>query len=382
MYTAFLALPPVESHTGQSTLDATTIPEVLPEAAEGSSAAVLNNAANTLNSKLLNNDTVKYVVVPAMFGGLGSVALRFIQEGGNFMATANAQENIQETGQPIEQTDNEAAQTASGLIEQSVQGGGEPTEQEPETTNSRENQPQQITQEATIAHDFVPSIQMSAGFEFLILVTSSILLGAVVGFIGAILSLDGPPEQANNKSKLAATALMFALFFPSVITVFQENAMSQAKLIKADKDRNVLEEQVRQKSEQAENLQAVAHDQITNNIEILDGDSTDSDPSSTDGQSSLIQGQTLPNSTITENQTALIDSTKSLVLNATSEEKAKEFITSIFRIGNSDNSDVREHAIRALREIEANPALSETVQQAATEKVEKLLTVEALEIPE
>ena len=293
---------------------------------------------------------------------------------------STSEENIQEIGELAEQPENEMAEPE--LIEQSGQVGGEPTDQEPETRNSRQNQPQQTTQETTIAHDFVPSIQMSAGLEFLILVTSSILLGAVVGFIGAILSLDGPPEKANNKSKLAATALMFALFFPSVITVFQENAMSQARLIKADKDRNVLEEQVRKKSEQAENLQEVAHDQITNNIEILDSDSTDSDPSSTDGQSILPQGQLLPTNTLTENQTALIDSTKALVLNATSEEKAKEFITSIFRIGNSDNSDVREHGIRALREIEANPTLSEAIQQAAKEKAETLLASEELELPE
>ena len=378
MYTAFLALPPAESQTSPSTLDATTIPQVGLEATEGASRAV-SNTENALDSQLLNNDTVKYVVVPAMFGGLGSVALRFIQEGGTFMASTS-EENIQEIGELAEQPDNEMAEPE--LIEQSVQVGGEPTDQEPETRNSRQNQPQQTTQETTIAHDFVPSIQMSAGLEFLILVTSSILLGAVVGFIGAILSLDGPPEKANNKSKLAATALMFALFFPSVITVFQENAMSQARLIKADKDRNVLEEQVRKKSEQAENLQEVAHDQITNNIEILDSDSTDSDPSSTDGQSILPQGQLLPTNTLTENQTALIDSTKALVLNATSEEKAKEFITSIFRIGNSDNSDVREHGIRALREIEANPTLSEAIQQAAKEKAETLLASEELELPE
>ncbi|WP_031293178.1 hypothetical protein [Leptolyngbya sp. Heron Island J] len=378
MYTAFLALPPLDSQIDTTEPETTPVPETIlptpPAISELSTAAAktVNSSVNELNRTLLSNDTVRYVVVPAMFGGLGSVALRLIQEGGSFMAAANAQAIETQDGEEL------TAQTESEGEEQGSQENLGQTELGVETQddNASDIQESQTITEEAIVHDFVPSIQMGAGLEFSILVTSSVLLGAVVGFIGTILSLDGPPEHANNKSKLAATALMFALFFPSVITVFQENAMSQAQLIKADNERNVLEEQVREKTQQAENLEDVAHDQIINEIELLGSDSTYLEPSPLHGQSSPQQVEPLAPNTIIDSQTALIDSTKSLVLNATSEEKAKEFITSIFKIGNIDNGDVREYAIRALREVAENPTLSEAVQQTAAEKAEELETSE------
>lgn len=239
MNTALLALPPLDPQTSKTEPETTFTPETIlpapPEIAELSSAAsqAMNGAANQLNSTLVNNVTVRYVVVPAMFGGLGSVALRLIQEGGSFMATANAQALDPQDGEEISAQaepmgEEQGSEENLGQVESGL---------EAQDDSASSTQDQQTGTEETVVHDFVPSIQLGAGLEFLILVTSSVLLGAVVGFIGAILSLDGPPEKANNKSKLAATSLMFALFFPSVITVFQENAMSQARLIRADEEK-------------------------------------------------------------------------------------------------------------------------------------------------
>ena len=190
-----------------------------------------------------------------------------------------------------------------------------------------------------------------------------------VGFIGAILSLDGPPEKTNNKSKLAATALMFALFFPSVITVFQQNAVSQAKLLRADTENNNLEEQVREKIKQAENIEEAASKQLTDRIETLESESEIIEPPiPSEPIAPLGQLQNAEQSSLIASKLSLIDSTKALVLNATSEEKAKEFITSIFKIGDIENTAVKDHAIEALREIEDNHVLPEIIQQTAAEQ--------------
>ena len=381
MYTAFLALPPLNPQTGKTEPATTFIPETNltapPEFFELSSTAshTVNGATHKLNSTLSNNVTVRYVVVPAMFGGLGSVALRLIQEGGSFMATANAQAIDTQDGEEI------SAQAATVDKEQGSEEnlGQIESSLDVEDNSVSNTQGQQTATEESVVHDFVPSIQLGAGLEFLILVTSSILLGAVVGFIGTILSLDGPPEKANNKSKLAATSLMFALFFPSVITVFQENAMSQAKLIRADEEKTVLEEKVRETTQQAENLEEVAHDRIINDIETLDIAPETIEPSLPNDLAPLSRIQaTSP----TNSQISLIDSTKALVLNATSDEKAQEFIDSIFKIGNVDDGAVRDHAVRALGEINENPALSEAVQQAAEEKAEELQNMVADDLQE
>lgn len=334
MYTAFLALPPLENQTGTK---AGTIPETDPLfpafSSDLSSAAAhqVNHAVTKLNKTLLTDDTVRYVVVPAMVGGLGSVALQMIQEGGTFMAKSVA------VGKPVEQRDPAPAQTGQGAENTQTAAPAPGTDGNEQTAPA---QTHKVSTEQAVAHDFVPSIRVHAGLEFLILVASSVLLGTVVGFMGAVLSLDGPPKEANNKSKLAATALMFALFFPSVITVFQENAISQAELIQADKVNSDLKDQVQEKTQQAENLEEVARKEII--------EETAADPVST------------------------INNTHSLVLNATSEQKAKDAISSIFTIGNSDDGDVRDSALRVLTEIEENPALSEAVQQAAVEQLEKL----------
>ena len=275
------------------------------------------------------------------------------------------------TAQGIEPQDDEenAAQAELGNEDQS----SEETLDQPvsQVENGRISERQEQTE--AVVHDFVPSIQLGAGLEFFILVISSILLGAVVGFIGTILSLDGPPEKANNKSKLAATSLMFALFFPSVITVFQENATSQAKLLRADEEKTVLQEKVRETTQQAENIETVARDRINSDIDqTLDIAPELIEPSSPD---SLIPFSHTREADPANAQSSLIDSTRVLVVNATSEENAKESINSIFRIGNVDDVAIRNHAIRALREIEKNSALSEAVQQAAAEKAEELLNM-------
>ncbi|MGD1949570.1 MAG: hypothetical protein ACFB14_07985 [Leptolyngbyaceae cyanobacterium] len=355
MYTAFLALPPLDSSAGKAKpeeISKTIPPTAVPEISSIASNTV-NSAAAKLNSTLLNNVTARYVVAPAMFGGLGSVALRIIQEGGTFMTAANAQVTEPQDGEEI------AVQAELGNEDQ----GSEETLDQPVSEHQKQTE--------AVVHDFVPSIQLGAGLEFLILVVSSILLGAVVGFIGTILSLDGPPEKANNKSKLAATSLMFALFFPSVITVFQENATSQAKLLRADEEKTVLQDKVRETTQQAENIETVARDRINSDIDqTLETAPESIEPSSPD---SLIPFSHTREADPANAQSSLIDSTRVLVVNATSEENAKESINSIFRIGNVDDGAVRDHAIRALREIEKNSALSEAVQQAAAEKAEDLL---------
>ena len=360
MYTAFLALPPLDSSASKAKSEATSISETIPPTAisEFSDAAV-NDAAAKLNSTLLNTVTARYVVVPAMFGGLGSVALRIIQEGGTFMAAA--------TAQGIEPQDDEE------IVVRPELGNEDQGSEEMLDLAAAENDsvPERQEQTEAVVHDFVPSIQLGAGLEFFILVTSSILLGAVVGFIGTILSLDGPPEKANNKSKLAATSLMFALFFPSVITVFQENATSQAKLLRADEEKTVLQEKVRETTQQAENIETVARDRINSDIDqTLETAPESVEPSSPD---SLIPFSHTREADPANAQSSLIDSTRVLVVNATSEENAKESINSIFRIGNVDDGAIRNHAIRALREIEKNSALSEAVQQTAAEKAEEQL---------
>ena len=363
MYTAFLTLPPLDppADTAQPEAISETI-SLMPSSVSEFSGNTVNVTAARLNSTLLNNVTARYVVVPAMLGGLGSVALRIIQEGGTFLAT---------NAQAIEPQETEAQDVSEGE-DQSSEGTLNLTKPETEAENDRVSDNQGQITEAVVTHDFVPSIQMGAGLEFLILVTSSVLLGAVVGFIGTILSLDGPPEKANNKSKLAATSLMFALFFPSVITIFQENAMSQAKLIRADEERTVLEEKVRQTTQQAETLEEIAHERIIDDIETLNISPEAIEPSSPERLAPFSQIQeTDP----TDSQTSLIDSTRALALNATSDERAKEFIDSIFKIGNVDDGAVRDHAIRVLREIEENPTLSEAVQQTAEEKAEELLNM-------
>ena len=372
MNTAFLALPQLESNT--SPADQTSPggkTDLLPTSAgfglTPAATDTITDAVTQLNKTLLSNDTVKYVVVPAMFGGLGSVALQMIQEGGTFMIKAETNKKTDEN----QDSRGNTTQTEQGSAEQSNYTTTEQVEQDSENLDNQLDK-ETSTEQATV-HDFVPSIQMGAGLEFLILVASSVLLGAVVGFIGAILSLDGPPEKANNKSKLAATALMFALFFPSVITVFQQNAVSQAKLLKADSENNHLKEQVIEKGQQAANIEEAASKQLTDRIETLESEpDVTAPPIPSEPITPLEQLQDAEQSSLMASKISLIDSTKDLVLNATSEEKAKEFITSIFKIGDIEDAAVRNHAIEALREIEGNQVLPEIIQQTAAEQAQIL----------
>lgn len=353
MYTAFLALPPLETQS-ENEVEAETVPFSQTASAETVSglwsnvAPTLNTALQKLDSALPKNDAVKYVVIPSMFGGLGSVALQMVQDEGTFL-----------TEPELKQTDD--VETASSTT----------AETSVDTTSSAANNAESGTLFHDRKHDFVPSIEMAAGLEFLVLVVSSVLLGAVVGFIGAILSLDGPPEEANNKSKLAATALTFALFFPSVITVLQQNAESQTNQLKSQFKADVQE--ITQKAENSvqkaeDSAQQAAKSRIDEVNEALN--KVTDNPN----QSSQIEDTT---NHIIEKKSSLIDDAKELALTATSEESARDFIESIAEIGEADIEAVKNYAIKALEEIEENPEVAAEVQQAAEDKAEELRNIQS-----
>lgn len=353
MYTAFLALPPLESQPDNE-VEAETVP-----CSEATAASVetvsglwsnvspaLNQALQKLDSALPKNDAVKYVVIPSMFGGLGSVALQMVQDEGTFLAESE-----------LKQTDElETAVTDATSAEN--------------TFSAANNAEHEIVRYEP-RHDFVPSVEMAAGLEFLILVVSSVLLGAVVGFIGAVLSLDGPPKEANNKSKLSATALAFALFFPSVITVLQQNAESQAKQLKSQFQAEVQEitQEAEDSIQEAEdNAQQAAKSRIDEVNEALN--QVADNPSQPSRPEDAINH-------IVDKKSALIDEAKGFALTATSEESARDFIESIAEIGEADIEAVKNYAVAALEEIAEDPEVAAEVQQAAKEKAEDLRNLES-----
>lgn len=308
-----------------------------PGISETDGASQTDEVLHTLKDVLKTDATVKYVVVPAMVGGLGSVALQMVQDGGNFVV--------------------------------------ESEEQPPE-------------------HDFIPAIQTHAGVEFSVLVASSVLLGAVVGYIGAILTLDGPPKDSNNKSKLAATALMFALFFPSVITVLQQNVESQANQINFEKVQD-LTEKAQEESQRADKLEQLVENRITQSNETLDEtlDDVNATLTTTDGDNrpDVLTGEMQSNqledaqSRIIREKKSLIEDNQALVVTASSNAKAREFINNIFEIGNVDVEDgiedVRTYAIQTLEDINKNSDIDAELQTAAKEKAEELMATRP-DVPE
>ncbi|MBE9066905.1 hypothetical protein IQ260_09585 [Leptolyngbya cf. ectocarpi LEGE 11479] len=354
MYTAFLALPPLDPRSDNE-VEAETVPfsetAASVETVSGlwsNVAPALNNALQKLDSALPKNDAVKYVVIPSMFGGFGSVALQMVQDEGTFVAEPELK--------PTEERETAGNTTDETSID---------------TTSGAANSAERAMVRHEPKHDFVPSVEMAAGLEFLILVVSSVLLGAVVGFIGAVLSLDGPPAEANNKSKLAATALAFALFFPSVITVLQQNAESQAKQLKSQyqaKVQDITRDAKDSIQEAEDSAQQAAKSRIDEVNEVLD-EVTDN-PS----QSSGVEEAT---NHIVEKKSALIDDARELALTATSEESARDFIESIADIGEADIEAVQNYAIDALEEIEENSEIVAEVQQAAQEKAEELRNIDS-----
>lgn len=359
MYTAFLALPPLEPKTGKEIeADTTTILETALASSQTSAgwwsriSYALDDALQKLDGALPKNDAVKYVVVPSMFGGLGSVALQMVQDEGTFLDKPNIETNIE-----AEISANALAGTESN------------------TGSDNLNNTDSETQIAKANHDFVPSIEIHPGLEFLVLVISSVLLGTVVGFIGAVLSLDGPPEEANNKSKLAATALTFALFFPSVITVLQRNAESQTNQLRSQFQSEVkeitqeAEATVQQVEDRAAKNRIDETNRTLNKVNEFVDQAVANDPS----QSTQL-GETT--NTIIEEKSILINDAESLARTATSEESARGFIDSISEIGTTDNEAIRNYAISALEEIQESPEISEAVQQAAREKLSELQTTD------
>ncbi|MBT9315324.1 hypothetical protein [Leptothoe spongobia] len=297
-------------------------------------------------ASLITDDTVRYVVVPAMVGGLGSVALQMIQDGGNFVVTPDEQ-----TTKTAHQDNNESA-----IL----------------TDQTSRNEGIKTTSEQSHEHDFIPAIKMHTGVEFSILVASSVLLGAVVGYIGAILTTDGQPRESNNKPKLAATALMFALFFPSVIQVLEKNVESEANKIRSELQDNV----------QEANQVAETNAQLTKEKEKAAKDNIDQTNQNLDEVAESFKQVDAANFTqnlqikettkrIIESKFALIDEAKSLALEATSDESAKQFVNSIFEIGRGDDVDVKQHAIQVLAKIKEESG-SREVQEAAEAKAAAL----------
>lgn len=263
---------------------------------------LMEHFANDLSA----NESAKYIVAPSLLGGVGSIALSLRKE--RFFTEVRIANNPS----------------------------------------------------YDVRHDLITGIAAPLFLELPIMLASNILLGAITGFVGTVLTIGVPSE--SNRSRVVASALMFSLFFPSLLSTMEQNTIAKIRAEAA-------EEQVQRSRQRLEEAEEIATDVLGSLRRNFDDFST-----------ALSNGNDLDiRAALVEVQKGIINDAKSLVTSSTSVETAKRNIDEIVKAAEASNNNqmVVTAAVNALREIQGNTDLHTDIRQYAKKAADQLLAADA-----
>mgnify|MGYP001793956068 CR=1 FL=1 len=202
-----------------------------------------------------------------------------------------------------------------------------------------------------LVHNFLEAVNFWQILEFSLLIGASIVLGMVVSYIGSILTV-GKPEP-SNRYRVAATAILIALFFPNVVVLLERYTEAQVALQTVDTRLEAQEEAIEAKDEEAATANARAESAQKENIGLLEqADSVAVNPPTDDE--------------LKEFRNTNFEQARNLVIDSNSDQVALSGLESMHTIAIRGGVDTTI-AVRAFREIanSINPTFSDEVKETA-----------------